>query len=111
MRIDTSEPSLVSLFEKGQVGLIRTEFMRKDDVIASLVEKNAALAAERDYYKVEAEKKWHLANQDTLNQRDTLQEQVIQLKIEIEELKKSDLFLIYNPETKKHERRWGRAAQ
>lgn len=36
MRIDTSEPSLVSLFEKGQVGLIRTEFMRLNDVIGSL---------------------------------------------------------------------------
>jgi alanyl-tRNA synthetase len=36
MRIDTSEPSLISMFEKGQVGLIRTEFMRKDAVIESL---------------------------------------------------------------------------
>jgi hypothetical protein len=55
MRIDTSEPSLISLFEKGQVGLIRTEFMRKDDVIANTNElleiykkENAALAAENE---------------------------------------------------------------
>ena len=43
MRIDTSEPSLIRLFEKGQVGLIRTEFMRKDDVIASLAAENERL--------------------------------------------------------------------
>jgi len=43
MRIDTSEPSLVSLFQKGQVGLIRTEFMRKDAVIEALMNENKAL--------------------------------------------------------------------
>ena len=55
MRIDTSEPSLTALFNKGQVGLIRTEFMRKDDVIANTNElleiykkENAALAAENE---------------------------------------------------------------
>ena len=54
MRIDTSEPSLTALFNKGQVGLIRTEFMRKDDVIANTNElleiykkENAALAADK----------------------------------------------------------------
>ena len=46
MRIDTSEPSLIRLFEKGQVGLIRTEFMRKDDVIASLAAENERLRAD-----------------------------------------------------------------
>jgi hypothetical protein len=55
VRIDTSEPSLTALFNKGQVGLIRTEFMRKDDVIANTNElleiykkENAALAAENE---------------------------------------------------------------
>lgn len=52
MRIDTSEPSLTALFEKGQVGLIRTEFMRKDDVIDSIVSENARLKAEVDALKL-----------------------------------------------------------
>ena len=36
MRISTDEPALTNLFEKGQVGLIRLEFQRLNDVIASL---------------------------------------------------------------------------
>ena len=63
MRIDTSEPSLTALFNKGQVGLIRTEFMRKDDVIANTNElleiykkENAALAAENERLKAETVK-------------------------------------------------------
>ena len=43
MSIDTSEPALVQMFEKGQVGRIRTEFMRKDDVIAALQAENERL--------------------------------------------------------------------
>jgi hypothetical protein len=44
--IDTSEPALVQMFEKGQVGRIRTEFMRKDDIIAALQAENERLRKE-----------------------------------------------------------------
>ena len=56
MRIDTSEPSLTALFNKGQVGLIRTEFMRKDDVIAGLRAENTALWGEKDALAAENER-------------------------------------------------------
>jgi hypothetical protein len=61
--IDTSEPALVQMFEKGQVGRIRTEFMRKDDVIADLQAEVERLRGQVEHYIAA------LGKQEVLNQR------------------------------------------
>ena len=67
MRIDTSEPSLVALFEKGQVGMIRSEFMRLEDVIAGLI-----------------------------TERDDLKEQLAVAEAKVAWLQKADRLVIWN---------------
>jgi len=95
VRIDTSEPSLTALFNKGQVGLIRTEFMRKDDVIAEHVKKNAALAAEY----VELKDLYIKCRIDIGN----LHKENNRLRAEVEWLRKADRLVCWNPTTQQWE--------
>ena len=69
MRIDTSEPSLIRLFEKGQVGMIRTEFMRQFNVIEQLALQKADLEAENERLRKAGD-----AMADTRNKPITLSE-------------------------------------
>lgn len=81
MRIETNEPSLTSLFEKGQVGLIRQEFQRQEDVIASLKTELECLKSK------EAATSWIIDSKNT--EIETLKKEIGRLStdVRIEEMR------------------------